>query len=63
MAKSARKKPLRQQPAFVKLKELLKQPLLHDLLWHHRAGECVPQGTLLSLESSSAAARQSHPTF
>jgi hypothetical protein len=38
MAKSARKKPLRQQPAFKKLKELLKQP---DLPWYHRVNEWV----------------------
>jgi hypothetical protein len=41
MAKSSRTKPLRQQPAFKKLRELLKQTGQHDLLWHHRAGECV----------------------
>ena len=41
MAKSARKKPLRQQPAFKKIRELLKQTGQHDLLWYHRAGECV----------------------
>jgi hypothetical protein len=50
MAKSARKKPLRQQPAFIKLKELLKQPGPHDLLWHHRAGEYVER--LFPIEGS-----------
>ncbi len=41
MAKSARKIPLRQQPAFKRLRKLLRQTGQHDLLWYHRAGECV----------------------
>jgi hypothetical protein len=41
MAKSSRTKPLRQRPAFKKLRELLKQTGQRDLLWHYRAGACV----------------------
>lgn len=59
MAKSARKKPLRQQPAFKKLNELLKQPGPHDLLWHHRAGECVER--LFPIESGRQFGRELMP--
>ena len=38
---ATRKIPLRQQPAFKRLRELVRQTGQHDLLWCHRAGECV----------------------
>ena len=43
MAKAARKKPLRQRPAFKKLRDLLKETGQHDLLWYHKAGAYVEQ--------------------
>ncbi|MEQ8789937.1 MAG: DUF1016 N-terminal domain-containing protein [Pirellulaceae bacterium] len=41
MTKSKREKPLRQQAAFKKLRELLKKAGPRDLLWYYRAGECA----------------------